>query len=57
MQVQYSVCHPFHYLPLATGSFISEAHKRGQILWSQMALAALDFICWLFSVIVEAELL
>lgn len=43
-EAQYSFCHLFCYLPLAIGSFISEAHKRGQILCSQMALTALDFI-------------
>lgn len=43
-EVQYSFCHLFRYLPLATGSFISEAHKRGQILCIQMALTALHSI-------------
>lgn len=43
-EVQYLFFHLFHYMPLATGSFISEAHKRGQILCSQMTLIAQDFI-------------
>lgn len=43
-EVQYLFIHLFHYLPLATSSFISEAHKREQILCSQMALTAQDFI-------------
>lgn len=56
-EVQYLFIHLFYYLPLATGSFISEVHKKGQILCSQMALTAQDFIYWLFSVIMEAKLL
>lgn len=43
-EVQYLFIHLFHCLPLATHSFISEAHKRGQTLCSQVVLIAQDFI-------------